>query len=404
MDTFHFYRQLDTMDCGPSCLRMIFRYYGKYISLQRLRELCFINKQGVSLLGISEAAESLGMRTTGVRLNFDQLAEEIKHPCIVHWKQKHFIVVYKIKHQINKLLNRNQTYVFVADPALGKIKFTAEEFISKWGTTTINGQAKGICLVLEPATQFEAVEDEKKKSTVFNSVFSIIRAYNKHISQLMIALVTASIIQLIFPFLTQSIVDYGIAQVNLNFITLILVAHIVLFTSRSVLDFIRNRILLHVSARVNISMLSNFLMDIMRLPSTFFESKKTGDILQRINDYNRIETFFSTTTLSILFSFVNFLIFGIVLFIYNTKIFSVFIAGSLIYSFWLTIFMSKRKMLDNKRFALMTDNQSNLIQLISGIHEIKLNNCEKQKRWEWENIQAKLFKSINKPVRHLLTK
>jgi len=393
MDTFPFYRQLDSMDCGPSCLRMIFRYYGKYISLQKLRELCFINRQGVSMLGISEAAESLGMRTTGVRVNFNQLTEEIKHPCIVHWKQKHFIVVYKIKHQMNKLFGQKQTYVYVADPALGKMKFTAEEFISKWGSTTVNGYVKGTCLVLEPVAEFDTVEEEKKKTTVFSSILSVIGAYRKHISQLMIALLTASVIQLIFPFLTQSIVDYGIAQVNLNFITLILVAHVVLFTSRSILDFIRNKILLHVSARVNISMLSNFLMDIMKLPSAFFESKKTGDILQRINDYKRIETFFSTTTLSILFSFVNFLIFGLVLFIYSTKIFSVFIAGSLLYSFWLTIFMKKRKMLDNKRFALMSDNQSNLIQLITGIHEIKLNNCEKQKRWEWENLQAKLFKN-----------
>ncbi|HBF89515.1 MAG TPA: ABC transporter ATP-binding protein [Bacteroidales bacterium] len=393
MDTFPFYKQLDTMDCGPSCLRMVFRHYGKYASLQRLRELCFINRQGVSMLGISEAAESYGMRTAGVRVNFDQLANELKHPCIVHWKQKHFIVVYKIKQNIGKLFGKSKTYVYVADPAIGKIKFTAEEFVSKWGSTSVNGNPKGICLVLEPTEQFTASESEKQKTGIFTSVLSVFRAYRKHVSQLMIALLTASLIQLIFPFLTQSIVDYGIAQVNINFITLILIAHLVFFTSRSLLDFIRNRILLHVSARVNISMLSNFLMNLMNLPSAFFESKKTGDILQRINDFKRIETFFSSTTLSILFSFVNFLIFGIVLFIYSTKIFSIFVFGSTLYALWLTIFMKQRKKLDNKRFALMSDNQSNLIQLISGIHEIKLNNCEKQKRWEWENIQAKLFKN-----------
>jgi len=410
MDTFPFYKQLDTMDCGPSCLRMVFRHYGKYASLQRLRELCFINRQGVSMLGISEAAESYGMRTAGVRVNFDQLANELKHPCIVHWKQKHFIVVYKIKQNIGKLFGKSKTYVYVADPAIGKIKFTAEEFVSKWGSTSVNGNPKGICLVLEPTEQFTASESEKQKTGIFTSVLSVFRAYRKHVSQLMIALLTASLIQLIFPFLTQSIVDYGIAQVNINFITLILIAHLVFFTSRSLLDFIRNRILLHVSARVNISMLSNFLMNLMNLPSAFFESKKTGDILQRINDFKRIETFFSSTTLSILFSFVNFLIFGIVLFIYSTKIFSIFVFGSTLYALWLTIFMKQRKKLDNKRFALMSDNQSNLIQLISGIHEIKLNNCEKQKRWEWENIQAKLFKnnfaslSLYQYQQHLLTK
>jgi len=189
---------------------MIFRYYGKYISLQKLRELCFINRQGVSMLGISEAAESLGMRTTGVRVNFNQLTEEIKHPCIVHWKQKHFIVVYKIKHKMNKLFGQKQTYVYVADPALGKMKFTAEEFISKWGSTTVNGYVKGTCLVLEPVAEFDTVEEEKKKTTVFSSILSVIGAYRKHISQLMIALLTASVIQLIFPF-------YFIIGVNSNY-------------------------------------------------------------------------------------------------------------------------------------------------------------------------------------------
>jgi ATP-binding cassette, subfamily B, bacterial len=393
MDSFPFYRQLDAMDCGPTCLRMVFRHYGKYISLQKLRELCFINKQGVSMLGISQAAESLGMKTSGLRLNFDQLAGEISHPCIVHWKQKHFIVVYKIKQKLGGWFGQKQTYVYVADPAIGKIKFTADEFLSKWGSTTINGQVRGVCLVLEPTQQFEEIAGKKHKAGVISSLWNVLKVYKKHISQLMFALITASIIQLIFPFLTQSIVDYGITQPTPDFIVLILIAQLVLFASRAMLDLIRNRILLHVSARVNISMLSGFLMELMLLPYSFFESKKTGDILQRINDFRRIENFVSSTTLSILFSFISFLVFGIVLLIYNAKIFLVFIAGSILYALWLSFFMKKRKMLDNKRFALMSDNQSNLLQLISGIHEVKMNNCEKQKRWEWENLQAKLFKN-----------
>ncbi|MCP4163044.1 MAG: peptidase domain-containing ABC transporter [Deltaproteobacteria bacterium] len=380
---FPFYQQLDSKDCGPTCLRMIAKFYGREYSLQSLRDLSGISRSGISLLGLSGAAESLGMRTMGVKISFDQLQKDVPLPCIVHWSQNHFVVIYKV----------TKKKVFVADPDYGHIVYTKKDFLNQWISTRHNDEELGICLLIEPTPVFHE-QDNKRDDEKFNYRFALsyLKPYKKFIFQLFIGLITASLIQLIFPFLTQSIVDIGIDHQDLGFIYLILIAQLMLFISRMSIDFIRGWLLLHISTRINISIISDFLIKLMKLPIGFFDTKIIGDIIQRIDDHQRIESFLTSSTLNILFSMINLVVFGIVLALFNLTIFSVFLAGSILYIFWLSLFVRKRRVYDYKRFEQLSLSQSNVIQLISGIQEIKLNNCEKQKRWEWENIQAKLFK------------
>jgi len=383
MPKFQHYTQLDAMDCGPICLRMVAKHYGKSYSLQTLRDRSFITREGVSLLGTSDAAESIGFRTMGVKISFEQLIEETPLPFIAHWKQSHFVVVYKIDKKKN---------LHIADPAEGLVKLTEEEFKGGWISTKSEGEEKGVCLLLEPTPDFYASEDEKLNKANFKFLFSYLKPYKKFLIQLFLGLLAGSLLQLIFPFLTQSIVDFGIANRDISFVYLVLVAQLMLFTGRTTIDFIRGWILLHISTRINISLISDFLIKLMKLPIRFFDIKMIGDLMQRIGDHTRIESFLTSTSLAILFSVFNLIIFGAVLIFYSTKIFIVFLVGSVLYALWVILFMKKRKELDYKRFAEMSDNQSNVIQLITGMQEIKLNNCEKQKRWEWERIQARLFK------------
>ncbi|PLX12918.1 MAG: ABC transporter ATP-binding protein [Marinilabiliales bacterium] len=384
---FPFYKQLDAMDCGPSCLRMIAKFYGKNYSLQTLRDKSYITREGVSMLGISDAAEAIGFRSKGVRISFEQLINEAPLPCVAHWKQNHFVVVYKI------LKNRKgEVIVYVSDPARGLIKFTKEEFLSAWANTKEDGEEKGLCLLLEPTSDFYQTKDEKVNKSGFKFLFSYLRPYKKILTQLVLGLLLGSLLQLIFPFLTQSIVDKGINYQDLNFVTLIIIAQLVLIFSRTIVEFIRSWILLHLGTRINISLISDFLIKLMKLPIAFFDTKMIGDLIQRIGDHKRIESFLTSSTLNILFSFITLIVFGIVLLIYNVNVFLIFLFGSSLYTLWVYLFMKKRRDLDNRKFAQLSSNQNNVIQLITGMQEIKLNNCEKQKRWEWENIQAKLFK------------
>ncbi|MBL7960342.1 peptidase domain-containing ABC transporter [bacterium] len=380
---FPFYKQLDLMDCGPTCLRMIAKYHGKSYSLQNLREKCFIGREGVSLLGISDAAEAIGMRTVSVRVPFEKLADEIPLPCIAHWHQRHFVVVFKI--------SRDQ--VHVADPAHGLLKYSREEFLNSWAVAGNNGTREGILLVLEPSPNFFSTEDESlHKNKGFLFLFSYLRPYKRFITQLFVSMAAGTLLGLIFPFLTQSIVDFGINNQNIGFVYTILIAQLMLFAGRTAIEFIRSWIFLHIGTRVNISIISDFLIKLMKLPMPFFDTKMIGDILQRIGDHHRIQSFLTSTSLNVLFSLINLVVFGLVLVLYSSKIFGVFVIGSAVSTAWIFMFMKKRRELDYKRFDQLSDNQSRLIQLITGMQEIKLNDCEKQKRWEWEHIQAKLFK------------
>jgi ATP-binding cassette subfamily B protein len=361
---------------------MIARHYGRSFSLQTLRDKSYLSREGVSMLGVSDAAEAIGFRTMGVSLSPEKLFTQAPLPLIAHWQQNHFVVVYKV----------TRKKVFVADPAFGLVSYTHEEFLKNWVSSVKDQEKKGHALLIEPTPEFYAQEGEKVRRSSFRFLFSYLKPYKKFLFQLLLGVLLGSILQLLFPFLTQSIVDVGINNRDIGFIFLVLIAQFVLFISRMTVEFIRGWILLHLSTRINIFLISDFLIKLMKLPMSFFDIKLIGDILQRIGDQRRIENFLTVSSLNILFSLVNFLIFGIVLAIYSLKILALFIVGSTLYFLWLSFFMKRRRELDFRRFTKLSENQSKLIQLIAGIQEIKLFNAEKQKRWEWENIQSGLFR------------
>jgi len=381
MAKFPFFKQYDAMDCGPTCIRMIAAFYGKNYSLQKLRQLAHITREGVSLLGLSEAAEAIGFRTIGARITFEQLSQAPK-PCVVHWDQEHFVVVYKLR----------KGKVQVADPAFGLVEYSETEFKKHWLATVRHGEEKGICLLFDPTPKFFELEGEQANRSQFRFLLRYLKPHRKLVSQLILGFIAGSLIQLIFPFLTQSIVDVGINTQDIGFIYLVLAAQMMLFLSRMTVDFIRSWILLHISTRINISIISDFLIKLMKLPIGFFDTKMIGDLLQRIGDHRRIERFLTSQSLNVIFSVFNILIFSIVLIIYKLSIFLVFLAGSVLYIAWVFMFLKRRRELEFKQFVQLSDNQSKLIQLINGMQEIKLNNYERQKRWEWERIQARLFK------------
>ncbi|WP_455607546.1 peptidase domain-containing ABC transporter [Bacteroides sp.] len=382
------YYQHDIMDCGPACLRMISYYYGKKYSLEELRAKSFITNEGVSALGLSDAAEDIGFHTICVRVDFNKL-REVPLPCIVHWNQEHFVVVYKVSSS-----KARKQYVWVADPGAGKLKYTISEFCKCWLSSKQGGMETGIALLLEPTPEFYRKEVENVKSGRKNLsfLFSYLYPYKSLIIQLFLGLLLGSMIQLILPFLTQSIVDFGISNQNLNFIYLVLIAQLILAISSASVEFIRGWILLHLGTRVNIALIADFLVKLMKLPINYFDTKMTGDILQRINDHTRIQDFLTGSSLNILFSAFNILIFGFILLVYNWTIFLIFMCGSTLYVTYIWLFMKKRAELDHKYFAQQSVNQSTIVQLITGMQEIKLNACEKMKRWEWERVQAILFK------------
>lgn len=384
---FPHYQQLDSMDCGPSCLRMIAKYYGRSYSLQNLRERSFITRQGVSMLGISDAAESIGFRTRGVRISLEQLIEDVPLPCILHWNQDHFVVLYGIKKK------RAGNIFKISDPAEGKYEMDTVGFEKCWISTKKDGKDSGTALALAPTPDFyERIDDQEEQKRNLSFYLRYLFPYKSHIFQLVVGMLLGSVFSLIFPFLTQAMVDQGIGNHNLNFITLILIAQLVLSLTQMGVGFIQSWISLHMNTRISITLISDFLAKLMRLPIRFFDAKNIGDIMQRIGDHGRIQSFMTGTTLSTIFSFFNFFIFAFVMAYYNLTILTVFLVGNALYVTWILSFMRYRRKLDNARFAQASANQSNMVQLITGMQEIKLNNCEKQQRWKWESIQVKLFK------------
>ena len=377
------------MDCGPSCLAIIAKHYGRKVEREQLREICSLGKDGVSLLGISKAAENLGFKTIGGRLSSDILANELPLPCIVHWNQNHFVVVYKIKKS-----KKGKFTVYVADPGKGLVTYTKEEFCEHWVSTKTNGEEKGIALLLEPTEQFYAQKDAKIVPTQnrLKFLWGYLKKYKRFFTQLILGLLLGSLLQLVFPFLTQAIVDTGIGGKDIGFVWLVLLAEMMLLFSRTAIDFIRSKILLHISTRINISLISDFFIKLMKLPMKFFDTKLMVDLLQRIEDHRRVEQFLTSSSLSLLFSFFTFLVFGIVLAVYNLGIFLVFLFGTSLYAGWIILFLKKRRQLDYKYFEQAGRNRNVTYQLINGMQEIKLQGCEQRKRWEWEDVQADLFK------------
>lgn len=382
---FPFYKQPDAKDCGPTCLRIIAKHYNKSIPLQQIRTLSETTREGSGLLGLSNAAENLGFRTLGVKIDFDTLIAEVPLPCIVHWNKNHYVVVYDID-KTNK--------VYVSDPSYGLITYNKEEFIKHWiGENAHEKTEEGIALILETSPSFyknEFDEDEKKTSFAFLSRYLL--KYKSLVVQLAIGLLAGSLLSLIFPFLTQSIVDVGIQNQDLNFIYLILLAQVMLFLGNMGIEIIRSWILLHLSTRINISIISDFFIKLMKLPISFFDTRMTGDIMQRINDHHRIEQLLTSSSLNTLFSLVNLIIFSIILLFYDYRLFLVYIVGAILYMLWISFFLKRRKELDYKKFSQISQEQSKVIELINGMQEIKMHNAEKQKRWGWEFLQVKLFK------------
>jgi ATP-binding cassette, subfamily B, bacterial len=390
---FPFKKQEHQMDCGPTCLYMVCRYYGRTFALEQLRTLTHIGKEGVSLLGISDAAEKIGLQTAALTITFNNLLHHAPKPALLHWGQHHFVLLIPTK---NKWYTFKKNTITIADPSAGIFTLTHQQFLHKWSNTKNEfGEPIGIALLLEPATDFlhrkyTANYEEKKQKNV-TQLFAYLWPYKKLIVQLLLGVVLGSLLQLILPFLTQSVVDIGINTQNISFVYIVLMAQLALFTSRLIVEFIRSWILYHISSRINIHILRGFLIKLMQLPVAYFDSKKTGDILQRMNDHKRIQNFLTGTSLNTIFSIFSLLIFTFVLLSYSLLIFTVFAIASVLYVLWIILFLQKRKQLDYKQFDIAAAEQSRSIQLIQGIQEIKLHGSEKQQRWKWEHLQANLF-------------
>lgn len=383
--------QRDSMDCGAACLKVISKYYDKSTSLQNLRDLCHITKNGVSLLGISDAAEAIGFRTLGVKITWEQLRTEASLPCIIHWNQRHFIVVLKIKRKFRKNI------VVVYDPSIGLLEYREEAFKKSWLQLKDNvGDLRGIALLLSPKPEFYQAEEDSERSVKIVDLLKYMRPYIRHILQIAGTMLLASLFSLLLPILTQSMVDTGIGVKDVSFIIIILIAQLFLLLGQMSNNIIRNWLMLHVTTRIGVAYISDFIGKMMKLPIAFFDSKNIGDILQRIKDYNRVQIFLTGTLISTVMSMISFVIYSFIMGVYNGAILIVFLLGSMLYIVWIQIFMKRRKKLDYMQFQELSNNQSNLIQLVNGMQEIKLNNCERTKRWEWEDIQARLFKINSK--------
>ncbi|MBS1735740.1 MAG: peptidase domain-containing ABC transporter [Bacteroidetes bacterium] len=379
---FTYYKQLNAMDCGPTALRMVAKFYGRHYNADTIRKKAGFSKSGVSLLGISDTAEKMGFRSRGVKITLKQL-QEVNLPCILHWNQNHFVVL------VSGVKNKFR----VADPGKGLLTFKKQEFLKHWlSFESSAGEPTGIALLLEPTPSFYNEVGEKENQLSWRLVFQYLAQSKWQISQVFFALIIASLVQLIFPFLTQSIVDTGINGQNLQYVTVILIAQLMLTFSRTMVDFIRSRLLLRISNILNLQILSDFWIKLTKLPVSYFDVHQTGDTLQRIGDHRQIQNFLTGTALNTLFSVFNFIVYAIVLVIYNVQLFFVFLVGSIIYFAWIQFFLKIRRKINYQTFYLSARENNATLQFIQGMQEIRLNNAEKQKRWQWENIQAAIFK------------
>lgn len=379
------------MDCGPTCLRMIAKHYGKSFDMAYLRQIANLARDGSTLGGLADAAEKIGLSTLALNTSYKDLATEIPLPCVAHWRQRHYVVVYEA----------SDKQVKIADPAHGLINYTPEEFCKGWiPEKNVSVDAEGVLLLFETTPSFfDQEEHTVNGKSPFKFLQRYFKPYQRFSIQLFLGLLVGSFVQLALPFLTQQIVDVGINTKNLNFIYLILAAQLMLFISQTGIRVVRSWILLHITSRMNLRMLSDFLIKLMNLPISFFDSKSQGDLLQRIQDHNRVQSFLSATTLDVLFSIIPFVVFGAILSYFNLTLFIIFLIGSALYIIWVLIFMKRRAEIDYKYFDQASGNQSSTIQLITGMQEIKLNGSEKRRRWEWEAIQTRLFKLNMKSLR-----
>ena len=382
MKKFPFIRQHDGMQCGVACLAMICQYYGKRYTLSLLSEMCSPTNEGVSLKAIADVADELGMDTLSTRLSENQLSE-ITLPCILHWNQNHFVVLYRI--------DRNGQRFHISDPAKGRYKLNREEFANHWLSTHSQGAPKGIAFLIAPNENFGKIKSLEGEKRSFRFLFGYLKQYHRYFLQIIFGLALGCLLQLVMPFLTQWIVDIGIRHQDVGFIWLVLLGELMIVIGRTATDFIRRWLLLHISMRINISLVSDFFIKLLRLPMSFFDTKLMGDLLQRMGDHTRVQNFLTGQVLNIVFTLLSFMIFGIVLFIYNPLIFVIFAIGSIAYGLWIASFLSRRKVLDYELFEQQAKNQNRTYQFITSMQEIKLQDCERRRRWEWEDTQADLF-------------
>ena len=384
MSSFSFTPQHDAMQCGVACLQMICQHHGQEYNIEELSDLCFATRQGVSLLGLSEAAGRLGLHTICGNVTIEML-RKAPLPCILHWNQTHFVVLYNVK--------RNGDFQ-IADPAKGLICYNEEQLFEHWISTISGGKEKGVAMFLQPTPDFKKNEKKYGKGDEcrsFHFLYNYIKNYRKYFIQILLGLIVGCLLQLILPFLTQTIVDTGIRNKDIGFVWLVLLGQLMLTVSRTALDFVRRLLLLHISMRINLSLVSDFFIKLFRLPMAFFDTKLMGDILQRINDHERVEHFLTSQTLTIAFSIFSMGVFGIVLCCYNSAIFIIFLLGSIIYALWIALFLHKRKQIDYALFECMASNNNKTYEMITSMQEIKLQDCEQRRRWEWEDTQADLF-------------
>ena len=387
MRKFPLYRQHDSMQCGVTCLRMICAYWGKEYPAEYLDRLCGASREGVSLLGISETAAELGLKSVCARLTTGQLAE-VELPAILHWNQNHFVVLYRISRK-----RGGKTVYHVADPGKGLRQYDGPSFEAGWIETRSRGEDKGIAMLAQPTPAFFSKRVPGKTARrSFTFLLGYLKRYRYYFGQVFLGLAVGSLLQLLFPFLTQAIVDLGIDHEDLGLIWLILLGQLALVTSQTALDFIQRWILLHVSMRVNISLVSDFFIKLLRLPMGFFDTRLMGDLMQRMGDHKRVEQYLTNEALTVLFSLLTFLVFGGVLLVYDPLIFAVFVAGSLLYGLWIAFFLGKRKRIDYELFEKEAENNNKTYRFITTMQEIKLQDCEQRRRWEWEDVQAGLFR------------
>ncbi len=373
------------MQCGITCLQMICRFFGREYSLDSLSKICFATAEGVSMLGINEAAKILGFQTVSARATTEELSQ-VPLPCLLHWNQNHFVVLYKVK--------KGKKF-YIADPGKGKTTYNLEEFKQHWISTQTNGEDKGIAMFFEttPAFFTYQMEDEEnlKEKRSFKFLFGYFKKYRKQFSLIVLGLLVGSALQLVLPFLTQSIVDVGIKNHDIGFIWLVLLGQLVLTISRTAIDFVRRWLLLRISMRINISLVSDFFIKLLKLPMSFFDTKLMGDLMQRMNDHSRVNNFLTQQTLNITFAMLTFVVFSVVLFIYNKVVFAIFLLGSILYGGWMALFLQRRKVLDYELFEQQAINNNRTYEFITSMQEIKLQDCEQRKRREWVDTQVNLF-------------
>ncbi|MBO7599086.1 MAG: peptidase domain-containing ABC transporter [Bacteroidales bacterium] len=389
----HFTLQHDAMQCGIACLSMVFGHYGRNYSIEYLEQFAQADSEGMSLLGLAQTAENLGLHAVSGRSNIMAL-KNAPLPAILHWNQNHYVVLDKI--------SRNGKNFRILDPGAGAISYTEDEFKKGWISTNSNGEEKGVVMFLTPTPQFfqnKSNTDNYTEKRSFSFLFNYLKQYKLLFSQIFIGLIVGCLIQLALPFLMQAVVDRGIETQDIPLIWLILIGQMVLIVSATAIDFIRRRLLLHISMGINISLISDFFIKLLRLPMRFFDVKQTGDILQRIEDHERVENFLTGKTLNAAFSLLSFVVFGCVLFYYSVKIFMIFLLGSALYGLWSMLFLNRRKVLDYITFAKQADTNNKTYQFITSVPEIKLQNCGLRRRYEWEDSQAEVFEAKAKSLK-----